>query len=758
MGVRVLLLSNGHGEDAIGATLARALLASGRGVEVSAFPLVGAGEPYRRGGIPVVGVQGVLPSGGFARLGPAQFWADVQAGLLGLFRRQTRALARLRTGVDAAVAVGDAVPLLLAAWWLRRPLAFFSTAKSEYIAGHLPVEVWLMRRYCRRVYARDERTARALAARGVPAEYCGNIMMDMVAPSGEALPAPLEGAARLAVLMPGSRDDAYDNAADMLAAVNIVAREPGWTFAVALAPTLQAERLAKRVDGEGWRLEAAPDDGGSAHEPGSGRDRGSGRGFGARLAGRLVRGEAEVWLVQGGFGDLLHRARVALGTAGTANEQAVGLGVPVVAFPGRGRQFTPRFLAAQKRLLGDGLLAVARDPEAVAAALRRAAEDETVREAVRTAGRERMGSPGGAARMARSLLELWGVEPATPGEDAAGTGKTGETGEAGETAEGTSAENAAAEVAGDGGAVPDASVVIPTYNGRPALEKVLAALGRQTYPADRFEVVVVDDGSTDDTPEALERARVEAPFELKVIRQPNRGRAAARNAGVRAARAPLIIFLDSDIVVEDGFVAAHVEAHWEAARRGERLVVNGPVIHTENFDDPTSTEPRWTDMSRAFFATGNASVARADLMAAGPFDEDFVEYGWEDLELGDRLRDLGLRSVTAPGARGFHLQRPARVAALPARLSKERQRGRTAIVYYRKRPTFRVRAKVQLLWPFFALDRLFTLGGLLTGDRMVRRLERWEAAGRHGLVRFWTWVLMQNAYMEGLREGLRRGV
>src|SRR5690606_5575487 len=201
-----------------------------------------------------------------------------------------------------------------------RPLAFFSTAKSEYIAGHLPVETWLMRRYCRRVYARDERTARALAARGVPAAYCGNIMMDMVAPSGRPLPAPLEEADRLAVLMPGSRDDAYDNAADMLAAVHRVAREPGWTFVVALAPTLRAEGAAGRVGRGGGCCGAGPGAGPAA------QGRAAGRGAGGRLAGGLVRGGGHGWLVQGGFGDLLRRARVALGAAGTANEQAVGLG------------------------------------------------------------------------------------------------------------------------------------------------------------------------------------------------------------------------------------------------------------------------------------------------------------------------------------------------------------------------------------------------------------------------------------------------
>lgn len=303
----------------------------------------------------------------------------------------------------------------------------------------------------------------------------------------------------------------------------------------------------------------------------------------------------------------------------------------------------------------------------------------------------------------------------------------------------------------------DASIIIPTYNRRRILEKVLQALLNQTYPPERFELIVVDDGSTDDTRDLV--MSLKAPFNLHYLYQPNRGRSAARNLGIRWARAPLLIFLDSDIVVEPGFVAAHIEAHRRLSEGGQRWVVNGPVIYTEDFERPTETVPRWTDMSRAFFATGNASVHRADILEAGMFDEQFVEYGWEDLELGDRLRDLGLRSTTEPKARGFHLQEPANVASLPARMEKERQRGRTALIYFRKRPTFRVRAKLQLLWPFFVLDRVLmaVVAALVVPQGLQQRLMSWERDGRTGLVRFVTKVVLQHAYMEGLREGLRAG-
>ena len=114
-------------------------------------------------------------------------------------------------------------------------------------------------------------------------------------------------------------------------------------------------------------------------------------------------------MVQGAFGDLLHRSDIAVGLAGTANEQAAGLGKPVVTFVGEGTQFTAKFAKDQKRLLGDAVSLVARDPDVVARELLRILSDRTVYDHMAQAGRERMGEPGGALKMARRIVELFGA-------------------------------------------------------------------------------------------------------------------------------------------------------------------------------------------------------------------------------------------------------------------------------------------------------------------------------------------------------------
>ncbi|UWU48816.1 Glycosyltransferase, GT2 family [Limnospira platensis C1] len=203
------------------------------------------------------------------------------------------------------------------------------------------------------------------------------------------------------------------------------------------------------------------------------------------------------------------------------------------------------------------------------------------------------------------------------------------------------------------------SVVIPTYNRLPILQKCLRALENQTYSAavTGYEVVLVDDGSTDGTVEWLGTNTLEFPH-LRIYQQDHQGPAAARNLGVEQARGDLIVFIDSDLVVTDSFLAAHATALIANSQKSDRIFTYGRVVNTCNFENPTTEPYKITDFSAAYFATGNVAIARHWLIEAGLFDPKFQLYGWEDLELGVRLKKLGLKLIKCPAAVGYHWHPP----------------------------------------------------------------------------------------------------
>src|ERR1035441_8611678 len=116
------------------------------------------------------------------------------------------------------------------------------------------------------------------------------------------------------------------------------------------------------------------------------------------------------------------------------------------------------------------------------------------------------------------------------------------------------------------------SVIIATYNRCKLLSRTLPALWSQLFPSDEYEVIVVVDGSTDGTVEYL-RTHSDHP-NLRVIEQPNRGQAAAINAGLKASRGELVLFLDDDILVGPTLVAEHARA----PRTTNACLVFGPVM------------------------------------------------------------------------------------------------------------------------------------------------------------------------------------
>ena len=271
------------------------------------------------------------------------------------------------------------------------------------------------------------------------------------------------------------------------------------------------------------------------------------------------------------------------------------------------------------------------------------------------------------------------------------------------------------------------SVVIPTYNRLPILQKCLRALENQQLasPVDNFEVVLVDDGSSDATVDWIQAHAAELPH-VRLIQQEHGGPAEGRNRGVREARGDVIVFIDSDLVVLPDFLLCHgraLERQWQ--RSGNRLCFTyGAVINTANFDDPTSEPHKLRDLSWAYFATGNVAIARTVLEQVGLFDTAFRLYGWEDLELGERLRRLGVSLIRCPEAVGYHWHPPLSLTQIPRLIEVEQERAKMGLVFYRKHPTRRVRLIIQFTLMHRLLWEVLTLGGLLN-ERSLRPLLAW---------------------------------
>lgn len=374
---RILFIANGHGETAIAARIGRETFALARApIACDLFPIVGLGA----GAAPcaLVGPRRAMPSGGLVAMGNVRaFASDLRAGFLGLVGEQFAFLRDARERYDVVVAVGDAYALALALRTRLRPI-FLGTAKSVYVAPYGPFERTLLRRAAR-IFVRDEPTAALLRRQGVAASAPGNVIVDLIAPGGAAR------AGRWLGLLPGSREAAYGDAVRLAAVAREVGlRSPDVSALLSIAPTLDAERFARELGADGWTAIAA-----DAGEP-----------FALRAGPTTLRAHT------GDLGSLLVTSTIALGQAGTANEQAAARGIPVVALDDADPRSGAWYRMRQRRLLGEGLALVPTDPAAAASEIAGLLGDPARLARMGVAGRARMGPPGGAAAVAKAILEF----------------------------------------------------------------------------------------------------------------------------------------------------------------------------------------------------------------------------------------------------------------------------------------------------------------------------------------------------------------
>lgn len=239
---------------------------------------------------------------------------------------------------------------------------------------------------------------------------------------------------------------------------------------------------------------------------------------------------------------------------------------------------------------------------------------------------------------------------------------------------------------------PAISVLIPTHQRRAALRAALESLARQSTDAGSYEVVVATDACSDGTAEMLDG--FDAPFELRRVEPQARGRAAAVNAALAAARGEVAIVLDDDMRVVPEFVARHRAHHPPGSRRCVLGAVpvelrNGHTLAAryvkDKFDLHLSrlSDPEHLALPRSFY-TGNASLRTEVLREVGGFDESFGIYGNEDVELSLRLRKAGVELDYDPEA--LAVQEYGKDLGGLQRDTQEK--GRTTVLLARSHPEF----------------------------------------------------------------------
>ncbi|MEB3120865.1 MAG: lipid-A-disaccharide synthase-related protein [Snowella sp.] len=388
--MKVLFLSNGHGEDLNASLIVGALRSLEPSLQIKAMPLVGMGNAYRRLQVDIIGPTQNLPSGGIIYLNPWNWVKDITSGLIGLTLQQIRAVLQEKTSCDLLIAVGDIVPIAIA-YLTGRPFVAFIVSTSSYYEGKLRLpwitEFCLRSPRCQRVFTRDEFTAEDLQQRGLKkAIFAGYPIMDVLQSGNNHL--GLEPNLPMIALLPGSRlPEAIDNLQLQLNACEAIALKRPMQFRAALVPSITEKDLQALAQKMGW------------HYHGSGKLVNPAENF-------------RVICYWDAFADILQQCDLVIGMAGTAVEQAVGLGKPVVQIPGAGPQFTYAFAEAQMRLLGSSVKTIGKSPKDlnlfpdIAQTVGEILDNPDYLETCLHNGIERVGQAGGSVGIAQGILEI----------------------------------------------------------------------------------------------------------------------------------------------------------------------------------------------------------------------------------------------------------------------------------------------------------------------------------------------------------------
>lgn len=236
----------------------------------------------------------------------------------------------------------------------------------------------------------------------------------------------------------------------------------------------------------------------------------------------------------------------------------------------------------------------------------------------------------------------------------------------------------------------EASIIIPTYNRKNILKRSLNCLFKQTYPAVKYEIIVVDDGSNDGTAEMIKALRPSC--NLRYFRQDNRGVATARNLAIKNVKSQVIIFLDDDIFATSRLIEEHMSYH----DRFSNVFVTGYTLLSPELIESSlflrCVKKRherlpWHSANPTFsFQCANSSVKKRNFLDIGLFDETLGKYGWEDIEWGYRAHKRGLQLKFNSDAIAYHYKNPT----FQESCRLHRLIGKSGVTLSKKHPDLRV--------------------------------------------------------------------
>ncbi|MCX7821767.1 MAG: lipid-A-disaccharide synthase-related protein [Brevinematales bacterium] len=381
----ILFVSNCFGEDRAASFIASELKKTlGDKYNIFGASLISNGSDYKNKGIDVIYSSEIPPSGGFPTKSLKGFVSDLFSGSLNNIILFKRKLLEIKEQIDILIVVGDVFLLYLAKKSLKpKRTVFLALAKSDYFMPHYWIEKLYIKKNVDYMLTRDAFTKENLRKDGINAYFLGNPLVDGLEVKDFNLNIPAES--RIIGILPGSRKEAVQNFEIIIKIIEEL-KDLNICFLTAISDNLDYESFIEVLKKNGYDIKKS--------------DVVSGK----KLNISLI-------LAKGFFSEIINRAEFFIGLAGTANEQAVALGKPVLSFVGSGVQSNYKRMKEQEKLLGGAIKFVRKRREVAKEILFLLNNKEEVLRRGKI-GKERMGESGGSKNIAEFLARevLYGIQ------------------------------------------------------------------------------------------------------------------------------------------------------------------------------------------------------------------------------------------------------------------------------------------------------------------------------------------------------------